>query len=548
MVLSPLSCDLDRDLVNPNEVSVESADVNLIMNQAQLDLASFFSQAAGNDAVNTTGVDVLVRMTAMIGGDTYERAITPQDLDDTWERAYQDVLVNIETLIPLAEEQNFTTHIAAAKIMKAFVYMTLVDLFGDVPQSEAIQGPAQNFNPKTDSGADVYAYALTLLDEARTELAKTGTDAGGPLNRDIYYGGDRDKWAALANSLEFKAWLNISTDPGRQAEAITNLIELLDADLIDTDDEEFTYKYGTSDIPARSRHPMYRQYYKPQEGSADGYVGNYFLKEAYNGKGVEDPRWRYYFYRQVGSIPTALQVDRESVPCVLTPKPSHYAPEHPFCTFEPGFFGRDHGNNDGGPPDTNVITAVGVYPAGGRIDANTDPDYWDPTVQGDGANGAGIEPIFMSFFTDFMKAEAALRLGMSEIDGRQAMADGINKSIDRVRSFAASRGQTLPAGLEPSAITYVNTVLNDFDASADPLDVAMKEFYISLWGNSVEAYNLYRRTSSPKNMQPTRAINGGEFFRSLIYPANFVNLNSSVQQKTTNDVRVFWDANPDDLN
>jgi len=75
----------------------------------------------------------------------------------------------------------------------------------------------------------------------------------------------------------------------------------------------------------------------------------------------------------------------------------------------------------------------------------------------------------------------------------------------------------------------------------------MKEFYKSLYGNGLEAYNMYRRTSSPKNIQPVRAPNPGVFYRSLIYPANFVNLNNSTSQKTANDIKVFWDTNPDVL-
>jgi hypothetical protein len=87
------------------------------------------------------------------------------------------------------------------------------------------------------------------------------------------------------------------------AAASTTAIEsLLDSNLIDTDAEEFVYKYSTADVPLRSRHPLYRQYYGPLLADAGGYIGNYFMKEVYNGKGVQDPRWRYYFYRQVGSL------------------------------------------------------------------------------------------------------------------------------------------------------------------------------------------------------------------------------------------------------
>ena len=370
------------------------------------------------------------------------------------------------------------------------------------------------------------------------------------LTRDIYYGGSRVKWTTLANSLELKAQLNMGN-----AAAISALITA--NDLIDTDAEEFTYKYGTANIPSRSRHPLYRDYYAPQLGAAGGYTGNYFMKEVFNGTGVQDPRWRYYFYRQVGSIAQALSVDNESVPCVNQQgvpqnKPIHYINANAvFCVFEPGFFGRDHGDDDGGPPDSNVITCTGAYPAGGRVDTNPtgptgNPNYWAPTQQGQGGNGAGIEPIFMSWFTDFMKAEAVLRLGVAG-DAKALMVSGTNKSINRARSFANSLGQTVSSTVEPSQIAYISNLEGIYDASSDKLDVAMKEFYKSLYGNALEAYNMYRRTSSPKNIQPVRAPNPGVFYRSLIYPANFVNLNNSTSQKASNDIKVFWDTNPDVL-
>jgi hypothetical protein len=550
LFLLGVSCDLDKDLENPNEATLDDANPDLLMNKIQLDFGAFYSLASGNDNAGITGTNIgvnkIMRMMALTSGSTYERAMTPQDFDQIWSRAYQDVLVNIEVLLPLAEEKQFFIHTGAAKIMKAYVYLTLVDLFGDVPQSEALKGTEGVFNPAPDNGSDVYNYALALLDEAIGDLKKSG----GSLARDIYYNGDPDKWTALANSLKFKTWLNISTDPARQGDAIAKIGELLKKDLVDSVDEEFTYKYGTANIPARSRHPLYRQFYQPNAGSATGYLSNYFLKQAYNEKGVEDPRWRYYFYRQVGSIGKALNIDPESVPCVLNPRPPHYGTSQPFCVFEPGFFGRDHGDASGTPPDGNVMTCAGVYPAGGRVDSNLGNDnYSDDTVQGDGGNGAGIEPIFMSFFTDFMKAEVALRLNITAAgDPKKLMEAGITKSINRVRNFAASLGQALPAEVEPSATAYLVKVSERYDAvGADKLDVVMKEYYLSLFGNGIEAYNMYRRTSSPKDMQPMLALNSGKFYRSLIYPAIFANLNGSVAQKADGTVRVFWDKNPDEL-
>lgn len=535
-----MSCDLDRDLDNPNEVGVSKANPDLLMNKIQTDFGLFFSEVA---SASSTGASELVRMKAMTGADTYRRAYTAQGQNDVWQDAYQKILINIETMIPLAEESQQNVHVGVGKILKAYVYLTLVDLYGDVPFSEALKGDEQIFNPKVDGGASVYAACIALLNEARTDLANT---TGSGLSRDIYYSGDRKKWSTLANSLELKAQLNLAADASNST-AKSAIQALISAnDLIDTDAEEFTYKYGTSSTPSISRSGTYQAHYAVTKGSGGGYLGNYFLYQMFRDPNlkVQDPRWRYYFYRKVGSKARALSDEAESVPCAITSPPEHYSAEgQPFCFMEPGFMGRDHGNADGGPPDARATTAVGAYPYGGRIDLNNgDANYADATQRGQGGNGAGIEPIYMSWFTDFMKAEAVIRLGLPG-DAKALMLSGVTKSINRVRSFSNSIGQSLPAGLEPSQVTYLATLGAVYDVSADKQDLILKEYYKSLWGNGLEAYNLYRRTGSPKMMQPTRSTNGGEFVYSLVYPANFVNLNGSVDQKEDNSIRVFWDVN-----
>jgi len=547
------ACNMDGDLANPNEVGVAGADPNLIMNAIQLDFADFFSYGSGNsvDPSQTAfGPDRLMRMRALTTGYRYQTAGQAQFLNNVWEWAYSKVLVNIETLIPLAEEKNLTTHVAVAKILRAYVYLTLVDLFGDVPQSEALTGPGGNFNPVADGGESVYAYAISSLEEARTELAKTGTDAGAALARDVYYGGDRAKWNALANTLELKAWLNLSMIDSRKAEANGKIASLLSADLVDTEAENFIYKYSTETVPY-SRHPTYRQYYQPGKGSANGYVCNSYLAELFYQKGIEDPRWRYYFYRQVGSIGKAFEIDPKSLGCTEGAIPAHYASGgYEFCTFDPGFYGRDHGDASGTPPDSPVITCAGSYPAAGKSDVTStvNENFAGPTQQGDGGNGAGIEPIFMSFFTDYMISEYLARTG-DPAAAKTKLESAITKSVAQVQSFAASIKQTVPANLVTPVADYIAVIDGMYDASATKLDVIGREFYAACWGNGIEAYNSYRRTSAPSNMQPMLQLNPGPWYRSMIYPAYFANLNSSATQKDVNTTnKVFWDTNPDILN
>ena len=66
-----------------------------------------------------------------------------------------------------------------------------------------------------------------------------------------------------------------------------------------------------------------------------------------------DPRIRYYFYRQVPAVPgQEIPADEEDLKCSLQSAPAHYtAGGFTFCSLPNGYWGRDHGDSDGLPPD-----------------------------------------------------------------------------------------------------------------------------------------------------------------------------------------------------
>ena len=592
LVLIAGACDMDKDLADPNQVQTGSADVNLVLNAVQLDFADFFNAGAGR-------VSPLVRQVAMTGGYRYQTAYTPQNQDDTWKRAYADVLVNANTVIDMATTLEYNKHKGVAKILKAYTYITLVDLFGDVPEEDALKASEQEFNPGTTDDETVYAHAIALLGEARTDLA----GAGPALTRDIYFNKDVDLWTALANTIELKAWVNISTLPARKAEADGHIASLLAGELIDEAGEDFTYKYSANTVPD-SRHPLYNQYYGVDEGLAGGYIGTSFMYELYKGKPdptdatnpakfSQDPRWRYYFTRQAGSIDYINTLDNAAIGCTPGADPPHYrAGNYPFCVFDPGFYGRDHGDASGTPPDGPMLTAAGVYPAGGRVDNadESNPTFRSMTKRGQGADGAGILPIYMNFYTDFLKAEIAARNG-DAATAKTLLLDAVLKSISEVKSFADGKDQSVTADgwtadawtysaadadanptcvdltsvenpkplLKDAALAmckfnnlvdrYLTAVAMQYDAETDKLKAVGRETWVATWGNGLEAYNSYRRTGGPSNMQPTLQTGAGVWMRSLIYSANYVNLNQSATQKNSDQVnKVFWDGNPEELN
>jgi hypothetical protein len=521
-VLMASACDLDQ-LDNPNNLSPSQSDPNFVLNAIQLGVRDTFITLSENGMANT-------RILALTGGSTYATAFAATSFDDVWTNAYSSVLINSKILIEQAAEKQLYFHSAVTKILQAYTLVSLVDTFGNVPYSEALD--PSNFNPSPDNGSDVYAASLAMLDDAISDIGKI-TASTPTLTSDLFYGASKAKWTALANTLKLKIYLQ--TRLVNAATSKSQINALLGKDLIDTEEEDFVFNYPANSISAPdTRHPWYADNYT---NGAGVYIGNSYIYKMIQ---RNDPRIRYYFYRQT----TVDVTDVNASPCINQNFPAWYSASDVYCQPGNGYLGRDHLNNDGTPPDNKLRTDYGVYPAGGRFDA----DDGEAVTLGDGAKGVGILPIMLSSYVDFMKAEAALELGTSG-DPKALMLSGVAKSLDKVASFG-SRDQDwadieADFGMTETDIdNYLALAEADYDNSTDKMDVIGHEYWYSLFGNGVEAYNLYRRTGKPANMQPAYKIaNPGSFIRSYYYPSVFVNRNSSTSQKVVSD-QVFWDTNP----
>ena len=85
--------------------------------------------------------------------------------------------------------------IGIARILKAYIFWTVTDRYGDIPYSQALQG-ATNTAPKFDLQEDIYFDMIKEIKEATA-----GFDNGGPIKGDILYNGNIDQWRKLGNSL-----------------------------------------------------------------------------------------------------------------------------------------------------------------------------------------------------------------------------------------------------------------------------------------------------------------------------------------------------------
>lgn len=534
---------LDELLVNPNGPTPESANADLYLTQLQLNFTGFFNGAS------SYGME-LTRQIVMYGP-TYQAAYTPTSFDGLWSTAYTGVFKHANALIPVAEKEKKWIAAGMAKTMKAYTMMTLVDMFGDIPYSTANLG-SENTNPTIDKGADVYAAAIGLLDQAIADFQKSTAYPG---NQDLFFQTSSAigaaKWRTSAKLLKLRAINNTRLVDAGAIGKINTL--LADADIVAAmsgTGNDLEFKYSTKQAAPNSRHPRYNGNYSAT-GSAGDYMGVYFMWSLAADKGnfnntesrnTSDPRTRYYFYRQQTNN---NNVTSNTLSCSTFPVPSHYLTGMPFCQFENsfGFWGRNHGDNSGIPPDGPYRTTVGIYPFGGDFDANQGLNVG----LNRGAQGAGIQPIWQASFTNFVAAEAALVGGTG--NPRSLLEAGVRASIAKVIGYPASVSVAVPSTLVPDATrvnAYVDKVLARYDAAATTdakMEVVQQEYYIALWGNGVDAYNNYRRTGKPGKMSYTIAQAGGDMIRSHYYPSVLVNLNKNIIQKTI-DKKVFWDTNP----
>jgi hypothetical protein len=127
----------------------------------------------------------------------------PRDMSGEFQAPYINELKNLTIVISKATANNETSLAAAGKVMRAWVFLYLTDVWGDIPYSEALQGFDVNgtLTPKYDTQASIYADLLSQLEEANVALTGTTVNFG---SGDLIYGGDPVKWRKLANSLKLR--------------------------------------------------------------------------------------------------------------------------------------------------------------------------------------------------------------------------------------------------------------------------------------------------------------------------------------------------------
>lgn len=544
LLFASTSCDdfldINEDPNNPTEASLQ-----LLLPSTQVDIAGALGSSIGGlSAIPQAYMHQMFQRGTTEGdygvnGADFE-VITP------WNILYTRGLNDIEQIILQGTENEAWSHVGVAKIMKGYTFGLLVDMYGDVPFSEAFLG-SENPSPSYDDDELVYDASIALLDEGIANLAMaTPIVLGG---EDLFYGGDLDLWRKFAKSAKLKmlTQLRLVRDVSSEVSAL-----LTEGDLISNQSEDFEFTYGTSTGPD-NRNPAFTQEWTP--GAAQFYINPIFYETlaslntfGHNGYSVNaglptDPRIPYYFYNQLAPNEPA---ENPCSYCDLDVNGNPNVPELSGTGFLSIYMFSFNIDPDEGFDQSASQTIGGLFPFGGAFDTGTGAAI----SQTSGTAGASTQRFLTSEMIDYLAAELYLS-GEATGDDAAALESAIRKSFAKVNQVAAS--VSAPAIADTDIDDYVTAVMTDYAAVNDDgkLEHIMTQKWIASFGFACDTYTDYRRTGFPvlhdgntDNLSITNQVRDFPYSFPWVSSNLEINANSPSQKSIATDAaRIFWDPN-----
>lgn len=510
LLLSATGCDKFLD-VNTDPINPTSVPITLLMPTTQAAMSLYLGHSvAGLGQPTSALVQQIVNF--RVGA----FSIAGNDFNNQWLGLYTSALENNEQMLNQATEQNAWAFVGIAQIQKAYIFSQMVDVWGDIPYTEALKG-AQFPAPKFDDDEAIYNDLFSLIDQGIANMRRTDSSRNPGATEDLVYAGDKAKWIRMANTLKLKLYNQIRLT----RDVSSNVQPLLNAptDMISSATDDFEFRYSTSAGNPENRHPGFQGDYVAS--SRENSINPYFYTLM---KGNSDPRIPYYFFNQYTSTAPLATADYQ---------------DGSFITVRFGSIGPQSAANT-----TSTRTLQGLYPIGGRYDNGAGGSAT-------GAFGRGVvAQRFITFFArKFTEAELQLMVLNNAAAARTAFSDAITASFAKVNAIAAA--ESAPVISAANITTYVNAALVRYDAASGnegKLNVIMTEKYIANYGTGVDVYTDYRRTGYPNvpfadTDNDPQTTQTGAFPVRLPYRLNdlLTNINAPKVQPNITTEKVFWD-------
>ena len=231
MTISSCKLDINKDPNYPTDVNADKFVASGLMWTSSAvggDLqlmggmwAQHYAQHAGSNQY--TGIDSY----NIPNSDTY--------VTRTWGAFYAGALPDFKLAMEKAEAKGEWNYWMVSKIMTAYDFHILVEAYGDIPFTEALQFETIK-TPKFDNAQEVNTKIIALLDEALTKQAEA-TALSTMGKNDLVFNGDITLWTQFAKSLKLKIMMR---DPNYATVYKAPIEALLAADDLLTTDAKIT--------------------------------------------------------------------------------------------------------------------------------------------------------------------------------------------------------------------------------------------------------------------------------------------------------------------
>lgn len=429
--------------------------------------------------------------------ETYQ--LTPNTYDAVWTSLYAGGLNDYKYVESQAAASGKKNALAISKIMQAYNFQLLVDTWGDVPFTDALNGTATSA-PKYDKAEDVYDGILTLLNAGIASI-NTAAGADNPTaSSDVMFGSSSvttamGKWLRFANTLKLRVLLRQSLIPSRAAKVTAGFASLSGATFLAAGENA---------------------------GVNPGYI---------NQAGKFNP-----LYGQIGFSVTGAETSNYQAT-----RANKFAVDFLNAAADPriGLIYRPAVT-----PIPATQTYTGVYP-GTTATPTTKKDNYSAVGAGvlpSSASSGFAKPAYLLTASEgfFLQAEAYLQgyLPGGAAAAQAAYQAGIEESFKLLGSTAAAANTYYTASTSP----LVNWALAT--ASSRQLEAIITQKWIANNGfNGNEAWAEYRRTGFPVNIPVgLNNVSGGKLPLRLPYPQNELASNAAnVPQINIFSNKIFWE-------
>jgi len=496
VALLAMSCKKFLD-INTDPNSPVSIEMSKLLPTTQRTLADALSMDEQNGSIGEILAVYAHQMTTRESQDKYGVTGVDVSIQTAWSKMFSStgnpgtvypvygVLQNLEDIISKSTEAGNLKYAGVAKILKAYTYSVLVDVFGDVPYTEANKLKQGILHPKFDDDATIYESLLALNNSGIADINNTtAPNTKVPGADDLMYGGNMTRWIKAANTIKLKLYVQI-----RKVKNVTTEVNALisGGNLISQTSESFLVPYGPNGA-TDDRNPGFYDYFATQRSNhvspwlyeiMKGYNPRIFTSNA-------DPRIKYYIYNQLN----ATQATREG-------NQTEYR-DGPFVSIYFGSVGQDRDR-----AQQNSISLFGIYPVGGKYDDGS-------ATVADANSGTGASPLRLITYADRLYLEAELiSAGIVAGNAKTKLTQAIDESfkqVDYVITKFVKPSQNVPLLFgTPDVATYTDKVLVEYDAASDEkkLEIIMTQKWLSSIGSALDQYTDIRRTGYPVVFDPS---------------------------------------------